>query len=55
MSEAIHMVYEDEFEEAASFLKGIAGKLETADLLYFYARYKVWNGTREIRSCQPKE
>ena len=29
-----------EFEKAAEYLRGIAGDLEPADLLYFYARYK---------------
>ena len=31
---------EEQFEQAASYLRGIAGKLDNADLLYFYARFK---------------
>lgn len=31
---------EAEFDKAADFLRGIAGKLESADLLFFYARFK---------------
>ena len=31
---------EDEFVKAAEFLRGIAEKLESADLLFFYARFK---------------
>ena len=31
---------EEDFERAAAFLRGIAGKLDAADLLYFYGRFK---------------
>jgi len=31
------------FEKAAVYLRGIAGKLDSADLLYFYARFKQAN------------
>ena len=30
----------EDFEKAAAYLRGIAGKLESNDLLYFYARFK---------------
>jgi len=33
----------EQFEKAASFLRGIAGKLDSQDLLYFYARFKQAN------------
>ena len=33
-------ITEVEFEKAAAYLRGIAGTLGSADLLYFYARYK---------------
>jgi acyl-CoA-binding protein len=31
---------QDEFEKAAAFLPGVVGKLDSADLLYFYGRFK---------------
>ena len=31
---------EEEFGRAAEFVRGIAGKLESSDLLFFYARFK---------------
>ncbi len=33
----------EQFEKAASFLRGIAGKLDSRDLLYFYAHFKQAN------------
>ena len=33
----------EEFEDAAAYLRGIAGKLDSKDLLYFYARFKQSN------------
>ncbi len=34
-----HELAED-FEKAAAYLRGIAGKLDSSDLLYLYARFK---------------
>ena len=33
----------EEFEDAAAYVRGIAGKLDSKDLLYFYARFKQSN------------
>ena len=33
----------EDFEKAAAYLRGIAGKLDSSDLLYLYARFKQAN------------
>jgi len=42
---------EKDFEAAASFLPNVVGKLDSADLLYFYARFKQ---AKEGRNERPK-